>query len=462
VSKKFRTEKDSIGEIKVPKDALYGAQTARAISNFPISGIQIPKNIIYALVRLKKSCCVANHKLGLLTDEKKNNINKAADMVLSSAYDDQFPVDIFQTGSGTSTNMNVNEVLANIANKYSKEKIHPNDDINKSQSSNDIFPSAIFLSASIQIKKQLIPALEYLTKTITEKQKQVQHIVKTGRTHLMDAMPISMGQELSAWITQLKQSYDIIEYSLRDLQKLAVGGTAVGTGINAPENFSYLVCEDLTYSCEMQIKSSDNFFASLSSLNPILQTSSALKIMATSIMKIANDLRWMNSGPLAGISEITLPALQPGSSIMPGKINPVIPESAMQVAVQVSACDYAITQASQHGSFQLNVMLPLVGYNLTYAIEILTNICFSLSDLAIKDFVVNEDNIKKALDKNPILITALNQKIGYELGAKIVKTAYKLKKPIIEVAKEKTNLSYDELKKYLNPTNLTNSGKNKD
>jgi len=453
---KHRIERDSMGGVKVPQKAVYGAQTQRAVDNFPISNLKIPKRIIYALTELKKSCCIVNNNLGLLDNNKKKHIIIATEKILSGEYDNQFPIDIFQTGSGTSSNMNVNEVLSTITSTISKTKIHPNDDINKSQSSNDIFPSAIHLSASLQINNELMPAIDYLIKIIKTKQQKIKHIVKTGRTHLMDAMPITMGQELSGWLQQLTDAKKSIQNSLQDLQKLAVGGTAVGTGINAPQDFGKYVTDNLTTRLKINFKPADNYFTALSSTGAILQTSGALKGLATAIIKISNDLRWMNCGPLSGISEITLPALQPGSSIMPGKINPVLPEAASMVAVQVSANDYAITSASQSGNFQLNVMLPLMAYNLTQSIEILTNICPLLADKAIADFVVNEEHIKSSLDKNPILITALNQKIGYELGAKIAKTAYKLKKPILDVAYEMTDLSKEELKKYLNPSNLTN------
>ncbi|MBT8118533.1 MAG: class II fumarate hydratase [Gammaproteobacteria bacterium] len=454
----YRIERDSMGELQVPADAAYGAQTQRAIENFPISGVTMPESFIKALGLVKQACANANHQLGTLDESHRRAISAVCDDIKDGKLMSQFPLDVFQTGSATSTNMNANEVIARLASLQARDEIHPNDHVNMSQSSNDVIPTTIHVSAAIDCQQNLIPAINHLILTIEEKAETVASIVTTGRTHLMDAMPVSLGQELSGWAAQLKSALSHIERTLPDVLQLAIGGTAVGTGINAAPAFGDLVAEQLASSTGLRFSVAHNRFAALSSQDTAVALSGQLKTLATALMKISNDLRWMNSGPLAGIGEIALPALQPGSSIMPGKVNPVIPEATAMVCAQVTGNDSAITIAGQSGNFQLNVMLPLVAYNLLQSIEILSNASRLLADKAIAGFTVNEDNINAALAKNPILVTALNTVIGYELGAKIAKTAYAEGRAVIDVADEMSELSRDELEKLLDPVKLIEGG----
>ncbi len=454
----FRTEKDSMGELQVPAEAAYGAQTQRAVDNFPISGQTMPASFIKALGRVKQACANANHSLGSLDENRRDAISSICDDIIGGELMDQFPLDVFQTGSATSTNMNANEVISRLASQQADDAIHPNDHVNMSQSSNDVIPTTIHVSAAIDCHQHLIPAITHLISTIEDKAASLDAIITTGRTHLMDAMPVSLGQELSGWAAQLKSALSHIEDTLPEIQQLAIGGTAVGTGINADVAFGDLVAEQLSSTTGLEFKVANNRFAALSSQDAAVALSGQLKTLATALMKISNDLRWMNSGPLAGIGEIALPALQPGSSIMPGKVNPVIPEATVMVCAQVIGNDATITIAGQSGNFQLNVMLPLVAFNLLQSIEILSNSSRLLADKAIAGFTVNEDNIKAALQKNPILVTALNSVIGYELGAKIAKTAYAEGRAVIDVAEDMTELSREELEKLLDPAKLVEGG----
>ena len=454
----YRIEKDSMGELKVPEQAAYGAQTQRAVENFPISGISMPASFIQALGLVKQACANANHELGGLDENRRRAISSVCDDIANGKLLDQFPLDVFQTGSATSTNMNANEVIANLASKETGDAVHPNDHVNMSQSSNDVIPTTIHVSAAIACHQQLAPAIKHLISVIDDKAASLDAIVTTGRTHLMDAMPVSLGQELSGWSAQLHSALTQIEHCLPAIHQLAIGGTAVGTGINADQRFGKVVAEQLSNSTGLSFKAANNRFASLSSQDASVALSGQLKTLATALMKISNDLRWMNSGPLAGIGEIELPALQPGSSIMPGKVNPVIPEATAMVCAQVTGNDVTITIAGQSGNFQLNVMLPLVAHNLLQSIELLSNASRLLADKAIAGFTVNEDNINAALAKNPILVTALNTVIGYELGAKIAKSAYAEKRAVIDVAEEMTDLSRDELEKLLDPAKLIQGG----
>lgn len=454
---KYRIEKDSMGELKVPEQALYAAQTQRAIDNFPISGLTMPRAFIRALGLVKIACAKANNELGYLDDEKTAVITKFALQVAAGDYDTDFPIDVFQTGSGTSTNMNANEVIASLCVQDGID-IHPNDHVNMGQSSNDVIPTAIQVSASQSVQEVLLPALDHLINVLDDKSSSLAHIVKTGRTHLMDAMPVTFAQEISGWSSQISQAKSRLEDSLKRVNQLAQGGTAVGTGINADARFAELFAKQLSEITGLAFSSHPNKFEALSCQDAAVELSGQLKVLAVSLMKISNDLRWMNSGPLAGLGEIALPALQPGSSIMPGKVNPVIPEAVAMVAAQVIGNDATISVAGQSGNFQLNVMLPVIAYNLLQSINILANAATVLADKAIKDFVVNEDNIKSALDKNPILVTALNPLIGYELGAKIAKKAYAEGRAVIDVAEEMTELSREELLKVLDPMQLTQGG----
>jgi len=454
----YRIEKDSMGELKVPKEAAYGAQTQRAVENFPISGITMPKAFIQALGLVKQACANANHTLGGLDENRRRAISSICDDIINGDLMDQFPLDVFQTGSATSTNMNANEVIANLASREAGDRVHPNDHVNMSQSSNDVIPTTIHVSAAIACHQQLLPEINHLIAQIDSRAESLAEIITTGRTHLMDAMPVSLGQELSGWAAQLRSSLGHIEQVLPAMHQLAIGGTAVGTGINADESFGELVAEQLSNTTGLSFRVAANRFAALSSQDTAVALSGQLKTLATALMKISNDLRWMNSGPLAGIGEIALPALQPGSSIMPGKVNPVIPEATAMVCAQVIGNDAVITIAGQSGNFQLNVMLPLVAHNLLQSIEILSSASRLLADKAIAGFTVNEDNINAALSKNPILVTALNTVIGYELGAKIAKAAYAEGRAVIDVAVEMTDLSREELEKLLDPKQLIHGG----
>ncbi|MCK8130012.1 aspartate ammonia-lyase [Pseudoalteromonas sp. S1610] len=454
----FRTESDSMGTLNVPADALYKAQTQRAINNFTISSLTMPQQFIIALAYIKQAAAIANFKLGHLDKTKANAIDHACQEIIDGKHYEHFPVDIFQTGSGTSSNMNANEVIASLASKHANQAIHPNDDVNMGQSSNDVIPTAIALSSAISVDKKLLPALANLADALEQKKADIGHIVKTGRTHLMDAMPITFEQTLSAWQSQVKHAASSIEHALIRVCELAQGGTAVGTGINADPQFAALFATQLTEKVGIQFTPSDNFFYNIGSQDAIVALSGQLKVYAVAQMKIANDLRWMNSGPLAGLSEIELEALQPGSSIMPGKVNPVIPEAAAMVSAQVIGNDATITVAGQAGNFELNVMLPVIAYNILQSAEILANSAQALADKAIASFKVNQNQIDKALTKNPILVTALNPVIGYEKAAKIAKQAYQQAQPIIDIAEQETDLSRSELEALLNPAKLTQGG----
>lgn len=450
-----RIEHDSLGEVEVPESALYGAQTQRAVDNFQFSDLRLPEHFITTLARIKAACARANAELGLLEKEQADAIVNAADRIVAGGYTDQFPIDVFQTGSGTSTNMNMNEVLATLIKRHSGMELHPNDHINMSQSSNDVIPTCIHVSALLLLENSLLPALRRLIGSLTRKRSAVSHIVKTGRTHLMDAMPIRMDQEISAWIQQIDDNITRLEHIRPRLTQMAQGGTAVGTGVNAPETFSRLFCRYLSVRTGLTLQPAANHFSAQASQDTALELSGLLKTCATSLMKIANDLRWMNAGPLAGLSEITLPTLQPGSSIMPGKVNPVIPEAVMMAAAQVSGNDTSISICAQHGNFQLNTMLPLIAYNLLQSETLVANAAIALSDKAIQGFTVNRAHIESMLARNPVLVTALNPLLGYERAAALAKKAYAECRPIIDVVAEESDISREELEQLLDPRRLT-------
>ena len=453
-----RVERDSMGEVEVPADALWGAQTQRAVNNFPISGIAMPRPFIRALGLIKEAAAATNSNLELLPAEIARAVETAAREVADGQHDAAFPIDVFQTGSGTSSNMNANEVIASLASQASGQPVHPNDHVNMGQSSNDVIPTAIHVSAALEVTEHLLPALQHLGDTIDRKGQSLADVVKTGHTHLMDAMPVRFDQELSGWATQIRADYQRVAGVLPRLSALAQGGTAVGTGINAHPEFGVRVAAELATKTGIAFRPADNYFEALSCQDTAVELSGQLKTTAVSLMKIANDLRWMNSGPLAGLAEIALPAVQPGSSIMPGKINPVIPESVTMVAAQVIGNDTTITVAGQSGNFQLNVMLPVIAYNLLQSIELLGNAAGVLADAAIEGFTVNEERLKEALERNPILVTALNPVIGYDKGAAVAKQAYREGRPIREVAAQETSLSDEELKALLDPAELTRGG----
>jgi len=450
-----RFEKDSMGTVKVPKNALYGAQTQRAVDNFPISGLTMPRAFIRALALIKAAAAKTNADLKLLNPSLAKKIIIVAKKIAKGEYDSAFPIDVFQTGSATSSNMNMNEVIAHL---IKTPKVHPNDHVNMSQSSNDVIPTTLHVSCCLQIHETLIPALKHLEKTILMRSKSLARVVKTGRTHLMDAMPLTFGQELSGWATQIHHHLDRLQSTLKRLYLLPIGGTAVGTGINAHPQFGKKVARELAKQLKMPFVPHPNYFAGLSAQDSVVELSGQLRVIAVSLMKISNDLRLMNSGPLSGLGEIALPNLQPGSSIMPGKVNPVIPEAVCMIAAQVMGNDTTIGIAGASGSFQLNTMLPLIGYTVLNSIHILANGMNALANKAIHGFTVNESHIAAQLSQNPILVTALNPIIGYQKGAEIAKKAYKEHRAIKTIAAEMTTLSAKELDRLLDPKTLTQGG----
>jgi fumarate hydratase class II len=456
-----RLEKDSMGPLEVPINALYGAQTQRAINNFTVSSLTLPEDFIRALLLIKQSAADTNVKLELIPQDIGDAISTAVDKLLGMPdLMQHFPVDVFQTGSGTSTNMNANEVLSRLANQAGglSDVVDANDHVNFGQSSNDVIPTCIHVSAVISIHHNLLPALEHIVKVIEHKADSLGEICKTGRTHLMDAMPITLQQVLSGWAAQLSQQIQFLIQLQANLQQLAIGGTAVGTGINTHPKFAQGVCKYLSTHTGMAFRPNTNYFAAIASQDTAVNLSGVLKTIAVAVMKISNDLRWMNSGPLAGLGEIALPALQPGSSIMPGKVNPVVPEASAMASAQVIGNDAAIVIGGQSGNFELNVMLPMIAHNLLSSITLMSNSLNMLANKAIKGFSVNQDSLNKALDKNPILVTALNPVIGYAKAAEVAKKAYREKRPVVDVAQEMTDIPREELLSLLNPLKLTKGG----
>ena len=453
-----RVMQDSMGEVNVPLGALYGAQTQRAVNNFTISGKGLPPQFIKALALIKWAAADTNKKLGLLPAAIANAISKQAKEISNGEHQDHFPVDVYQTGSGTSSNMNMNEVLATMASKATGKTVLANDHVNMGQSSNDTIPTTIHVSAAIEIKTRLLPELKKLSRATRAKANSLSRHVKTGRTHLMDAMPLTMQQELGAWASQLDKCHARISDSLPRLQMIAQGGTAVGSGINTHPRFARAFATRLSTLAGVRFKPNSDFFESLACQDTAVEVSGQLKTLAVCLMKIANDLRWMNSGPLAGLGEIQLESLQPGSSIMPGKVNPVIPEACAMVSAQVIGNDTTISIAGQAGNFQLNVMLPVVAHNLLESIDLLASVLPLMTSKAIRTFKPCPEKLKEALSLNPILVTALNPVIGYLAAAKIAKLAYAQKRPILDVAAENTTLTSDELVKLLDPSKLAKGG----
>ncbi|NUS59635.1 MAG: class II fumarate hydratase [Lysobacter sp.] len=456
-SKGDRIEHDSMGELRVPGDALWGAQTQRAVQNFPISGRPMPRGFIRALGLIKASAADVNAGFGLLSKRKAVAVRNAALAVANGAHDAQFPIDIYQTGSGTSSNMNANEVIAALASQAGPS-VHPNDDVNLGQSSNDVIPTAIRVSAQLAVMESLLPTLDHLWYTIDRKGRAFAKITKTGRTHLMDAMPLTFGQEFGAWASQLASAKARIVDSSKRLRRLPIGGTAIGTGINADPRFGKRMAQALTKVSGTRFDSASDKFEGIASQDDAVELSGQLNALAVALMKIANDLRWMNAGPLAGLGEIELPALQPGSSIMPGKVNPVIPEATCMVCAQVMGHHQAISIAGASGNFQLNVMLPLIAANLLESISLLSNVMRLLADTAIAGIKVRKDKVDEALGRNPILVTALNPVIGYERAAAIAKKAYAEQRAVFDVALEMSGLPAAKLKALLDPAALTKGG----
>ena len=453
-----RVEHDSMGALEVPAQALWGAQTQRAIENFPATGLLMPSGFIRALGLIKAAAAAANEELGDLPSSVSAAIRAAALDVAAGKYAAQFPVDVFQTGSGTSSNMNANEVIARLASHALGSPVHENDQVNMSQSSNDVVPTAIHVSAALALNEKLLPALHTLREVLSERVVDLGAVVKTGRTHLMDAMPLTMGQEMSGWLAQIAGADARLSSVTPRLYALAQGGTAVGTGINARPHFGAAFARHLATATGVPFRPSTNYFEALSCQDTAVELSGQLKVLAVSLMKIANDLRWMNSGPLAGLGEVSLPALQPGSSIMPGKVNPVVAESVAMMAAQVIGNDITITIAGQSGNFQLNVMLPVIAYNLLQSIELLSIGSLNLANGVLRGLEVNRPRLQQVLARNPILVTALNRVIGYEKGAAIAKRAYAEGRAIVDVAAEMTDLRRAELERLLDPKALTEGG----
>ena len=455
-----RKERDSMGEVEVPRDALFGAQTRRALDNFPISDLRKPRRFVQAVGAIKLEAANANHELGLLDEEIRNGIVEAAEEVVDGELDKHFVLDVFQTGSGTSTNMNANEVISNRAIQImggelgSKSPVHPNDHVNMGQSSNDVIPTAIHLSALISIKEDLLPALEKLQTALEEKAGQFDDVVKTGRTHLQDATPIRLGQEFKGYAGQIQRGIQRVQKAQEDLAEVALGGTAVGTGVNTHPEFASKVCEKLSERFGVEIRETENHFQAQSAMDGAVFTSGALRTVAVSLMKIANDIRWLGAGPRANLAELALPEVQPGSSIMPGKVNPVIAESAMMVSAQVIGNDATIALAGQGGNFELNTMLPLIAYNLLQSIEILGSAAANLANQTVTGLEATERG-PELVEKGLMLATALAPEVGYDKAADIAKEAFKSDKTIREVAREQTDLSEEELDEALDAKKMT-------
>ena len=453
-----RVERDSLGEVRVPDTALYGAQTQRALDNFQISGLRLPQEIITALALIKRCAALINRDCGVLDAAVAAAIEKAALQVETGELEAHFPIDVFQTGSGTSTNMNVNEVVARLASHASGMVVHPNDHVNMSQSSNDVFPSAIHISAYLAVTTTLVPALVHLAATIEQKAADVDDVVVTGRTHLMDALPIRLSQELGGWCHQIERGLEGLRSTLPRLSELALGGTAVGTGVNAPAEFGARVVAQIASTTSAPFVEARNRFAQISSQDTAVELGGQLQTVAVALVKIANDLRWMNSGPVAGLAEITLPTLQPGSSMMPGKVNPVIPEAVAMACTQVFGNVAAIAIAGQSGNFQLNVMLPLIAHNLLQSVGLLARASTTLADKAVAGFRVNTERVSAALERNPILATALVPLVGYDMTARIVQRAFAERRTVRDLAAEMTDLTAEELERVLDPRTLADGG----
>ena len=460
-----RMERDSMGEMQVPADAYYGASTQRAALNFPISGRRLQRPFIRALGLIKGTAALVNADLGLLDPKIADAVQAAAREVAEGKLDEHFVVDVFQTGSGTSTNTNANEVIANRATeilggpswKDGSKLVHPNDHVNLCQSSNDVIPTAIHLSAMLEIEGRLIPALDSLDAALDAKAEEFWHVVKTGRTHLQDATPIRLGQEFRGYAGQIERGVRRLRRAQEELSEVALGGTAVGTGVNSHPQFASQVCELLSKELKLTIRESENHFQAQSTLDGVLETSGSLRTIAVSLQKVANDIRWLGSGPRAGLGELALPEVQPGSSIMPGKVNPVIAESVIQVVAQVIGCDAAICQAAQGGYFELNLMMPVAAYNLLEAIQLLSAACDNFSEHCVKGLRATERG-PEMVERGLMLGTALAPAIGYDAAAEIAKEAAKTNRTIREVATEKTQLSEADLARLLDPEKMTEPG----
>ena len=454
----FRTEKDSLGEMKVPSKALYGAQTQRAVENFPISGEPLPPAFIHALGGIKQAAARVNAALGSIDPAIAKAIEQAAGEVAEGRWDAEFPIDVFQTGSGTSSNMNANEVIARRAGELAGKSIHPNDHVNFGQSSNDVIPTALHVSATLELEGDLLPALRHLREVLDRKAREFDAVIKTGRTHLMDATPIRLGQEFSGYASQIEHGIARIEATLPDLRELAIGGTAVGTGLNTHVEFGRRMAAEIQKLTGSPFAEARNHFEAQGAQDGALWASGALNTVAASLMKIANDVRLMNSGPRCGLAEVSLPAIQPGSSIMPGKVNPVICESVIQVGAQVMGNHVAITVGAQWGQLDLNTMLPMMVRNLLESIRLLAAAARVFADKALTGLVANEETCRGYVEISPSMATALNPLIGYDQAAEIAKRSFKERRPVRELAREMTKLDAKEIDRALDPRRQTEPG----
>jgi fumarate hydratase class II len=454
----FRIEHDSMGDVRVPADARWAAQTQRAVENFPISGLRIERSLIDALARIKGAAAQANAGLKIIDKKVADAIAAAAAEVASGQWDDQFPIDVYQTGSGTSSNMNANEVLANLASERLGDKVHPNDHVNASQSSNDVFPSAIHVAAALSIKNELIPSLEHLAKTLRKKQREFKNVVKSGRTHLMDATPVTLGQEFGGYAQAVEIGVERLQSTLPRVGELPLGGTAVGTGINAPKGFAKRVITKLAADLDLPLTEARDHFEAHASRDALVEASGQLRVIALSLYKCANDLRWMGSGPRAGLAEIRIPDLQPGSSIMPGKVNPVIPEAVCQVVAQVIGNDAAVAFGGSAGNFELNVMLPVIARNLLESIRLLASVSRALADKCIAGIEANVERCRNYAESSPSIGTSLNPYIGYEKAAEVIKESTKTGRSIRDLVLERGWMTDAELDKALDVLALTKGG----
>ncbi|HUP84055.1 MAG TPA: class II fumarate hydratase [Acidimicrobiales bacterium] len=454
----YRIEHDTMGEVRVPRDAKWQAQTQRAVENFPISGVPIDPSLIAALAAIKGAVAAENGRRKVIPKAKSDALQVAAGRVRAGDFDAEFPIDVFQTGSGTSSNMNMNEVLATLAGEELGEKIHPNDDVNNPLSSNDMFPSAIHIAAAMSMQNELLPALRHLAEGLRKKARSFAKVVKSGRTHLMDATPVTLGQEFGGYAAQIEQAVERIEAVIPRVGEVPLGGSAVGTGINVPRGFAAKVIEKLAADLSLPLSEARDHFAAQSSRDGLVEASGQLRTVAVALMKIANDLRWMGSGPRAGLAEISLPDLQPGSSIMPGKVNPVIPEAVTQVVAQVIGNDAAVAFAGSQGAFELNVFLPVMARNLLESIRLLANVSRLLRDRCIDGIEANVDRCKAYAESSPSIGTALNPFIGYEKAAEVIKESTKTGRSIRELVLERGWMSDDELDKALDVLSQTKGG----
>jgi fumarate hydratase class II len=460
-AEEYRVERDSLGDVKVPSWAFFGAQTQRAVDNFPVSGEPMPADFIHALGWIKVAAARVNRELGLLDPERATLIEQAALEVAEGNLDEHFPIDVFQTGSATSSNMNANEVIAHRARVMGGEggpSIHPNDHVNLGQSSNDVAPSALNISSLMAIERDLLPSLRHLQATLSDKANEFDQVIKSGRTHLMDATPIRLGQEFSGYASQIEHDIERLETAVQDLRELAAGGTAVGTGLNTHAEFGGRIADELTELLDTEFVEARNHFEAQGARDAAVFVSGVLNTVAASLIKIANDIRLLASGPLTGLAEIRLPALQPGSSIMPGKVNPVICESVIQVGAQVAGNNLAVTVAGQWGQLELNTMIPIIARNLLDSTQLLANVCRIFADRAVSGIEANIEQCRDYVERSPSMATALNPLIGYDKAAEIAKRSAKEGIPVRKLAAEMTDLSPEEIEKALDPFRQTEPG----